>query len=138
MAIFYDYMINTNNRYRPQDEEDMLNEKVFGAFCENSGKIDSINAGDTVFLYKSKVGIVAYGTASGIVFVKDRVKPENGEFVANGSHYQKFTDFKKLAVPLAVREIESLLGRSMSFIHTIFKLRKGEGAKIIKHLEENN
>lgn len=138
MTKFYDYMINTNNRYRPQDEEDMLTKKVFGAFCENSGTIDKINGGDTVFLYKNKVGIIAYGTASGIVFVEDRVRPENGELVTNGSHYQKFKDFKHLATPLSARDIELILGRSMSFIHAIFKLRNGEGEKLIEHLEKNN
>ena len=135
MDKFHSYILNTNNLYRPEDEQEMLNQEVCGTFCENSHKIGKINVGDIVFLYKKQVGIIGYGTASGVVIVKDRIRPENGQFVANGSQYQKLNDFSRLEKPLSAKGIKDVLGRYVPFTNTIFKLREGEGTKIIAHLE---
>ncbi|PML18355.1 EVE domain-containing protein [Vibrio breoganii] len=138
MPQFIDYVVNTNNFHRPQDEIDMVENKMFGAFCENSRKIDRINGGDTVFLYKKGKGIIAYGQATGIVEVKDRIRPENEELVVNGSHYQKFSKFTQLSNPLTPSQIKQVLGRYVAFNQTIFRLRSNEGEKIISFLEQGN
>ncbi|MEZ8990108.1 EVE domain-containing protein [Vibrio breoganii] len=138
MSQSIDYIINTNNPHRLQDEIDMVDNKMFGTFCENSRKIDHINGGDTVFLYKKGKGIIAYGQATGIVEVKDRIKPENNELVVNGSHYQKFSNFTQLRNPLTASQIKQVLGRYVAFNKTIFKLHSNEGEKIISFLEKDN
>ena len=88
------YILNTNNKYRNEDQVEMLNEGIAAAFCERKNHIDKIQGGDTVFLYGNKQGILAYGQGTGIVLSKDRIKPENGEFVEGGCHYQKLSDFR--------------------------------------------
>ena len=137
MSKFADYIINTNNKYRAQDEIEMLEKQRFGAFCDHSKTIDRINGGDTVFLYKSGQGIIAYGQATGVVDVEDRIKPENGELVINGSHYQNLNGFTKIHKPLPASEIKVLLERGMSFLNPIFKLKNNEGERIIAYLKQS-
>jgi hypothetical protein len=138
MSQIVDYIINTNNLHRPQDEIEMIENQMFGAFCENSKKIDRINGGDTVFLYKKGQGIIAYGQATGVVEVKDRIRPENNELVVNGSHYQKFSNFTKLRKPLTASGIKEALERYVAFNQTIFRLRSNEGERIITYLKQIN
>ena len=62
------YILNTNFSNNPSCHNSMLDNKKAAAYYSPwKDKIKYLNRCDTVFLYKSKAGIVAYGKADGIV-----------------------------------------------------------------------
>ncbi|WP_091389133.1 hypothetical protein [Microbulbifer marinus] len=129
------YILNTNNKYRDEDQVEMLSEGIAAEFCERKNNIDKIQGGDTVFLYGNKQGILGYGQGSGIVLSKDRIRPENGELVEGGCHYQKLSNFC-IVKPLTAQEIKEILQRNLQFNRTFLTLTDGQ--KLLDVLEQRN
>lgn len=66
------YVLNTDYSNNPKHDDAMIKEHMAAAY--NTGwkeKIKKFQKGDTVFLYRSGVGLVAYGKADGILKMAD-------------------------------------------------------------------
>ncbi len=129
------YIVNTDTHYRPEGHEYMLREGKAAAFHDPwKHKIDDIKRGDVVFLYKSKVGIVAVGRASGRIEVKPVGKGR--KFEADGEHSQKLLNFTKLESPVSAKIIraisQGIAGADIVLRPTLVPLRKAAGQAIYR------
>ena len=115
------FMLNTNKGNSVEDHQMMIEEQVAAAFEDGwKQKIKRIRSGDTVFLYESGKGIVAFGVASGEV----ETSPHEGR--KDATYYQRLHDFKRLSSSMSAREIQQALGRKIRFVHTLTHLKDGE------------
>lgn len=115
------HLLNTNKANSIQDHSMMIEKKLAAAF-ENGWKqkINKIKAGDHVFLYESGKGIVAHGVASGEV-VK---APHEGR--PDETYYQQLHDFTLVDRPISPKDIRKALGRKITFVHTLTRLKDGD------------
>lgn len=111
------YVLNTDFSNTPEHHEDMLREKKVAAYGHGwKEKIDKLQKGDTVFLYKSGYGIVAYGFASGTL----ETAPCGGE--VDGEHFQKLTSFRRLKKPLPALEMKKIAEQGFPFVTTMYSI----------------
>ncbi|MDE9429856.1 hypothetical protein [Xenorhabdus bovienii] len=119
------FLLNTNKANIAEDHQFMIENGFAAAFEEGYiQKIEKIHAGDTVFLYESGVGIVAYGSATGKVLKTDHLG------VKDKTYYQKLDGFHVLDKPLPAKKICTLLKRRIPFVQTLIRLKDGE--KLLK------
>ena len=110
------------------DEKDMLkNEKETAQFEPWKLKIEQINKGDKVFLYRSGAGIVAMGIGNG--------KIEKGPYQDNPNHpneeySMKLKNFKILEQPIRASEIKNISGVNYVFMQTMFSIDRETGEKL--------
>lgn len=115
------YVLNTNKVHDLDDHEYMLREHVAAAFEDGyKDKIDRFRKGDTIFLYESGRGIVAFGTADGTTHKKDHYG------VADKTHFQKLDNFVRLTTPSSPKDICRVLGRNIKFVQTLTELSDGK------------
>lgn len=115
------HVLNTNKRHSVEDHEWMIQEGVAAAFMDPwKFNIDRLKKGDVVFLYENGVGIVAYGTATGEVLVKDY----DGK--SDETRYQKLQGFKRLLKPLPAAEVRKTLSRNVAFLRTMSGMPDGQ------------
>lgn len=115
------YALNTNKVNDVADHDFMLREGVAAAFEDGyKEKINRLKKGDTIFLYESGKGIVAYGQAAGVV----QKAPHHGK--PDKTFFQKLEGFKKLEKPLSPRDICRVLGRNIKLAQTLTYLTDGE------------
>lgn len=119
------YILNTNRQDGIQDDEEMLKDGKAAAYFEPwKYKIENLQKGDTVFLYRSGVGIVARGIASGELKKKNyRNNPEHQE----EEYYQKLKDFKVLEKPISAAEIKRIGETNYVFMQTMFGIDEDTG-----------
>lgn len=92
-------------------------------------KIQKLQKGDTVFLYSSGEGIVAYGKADGkLNKVDEDGKPE---FEYN----MHLTDFKKLDTPISAAKIKEITHQGFIFTQTMFAVSEEAALKLIKRIK---
>ena len=126
------YILNTNFRNNPLAHEDMLkNAKAAAYYDPWKFKIERLNKGDTVFLYQSGVGIVAFGEADGKL--KKALYDENPD----EEYFMKLNNFHCLSRPLTAAEIKSITGIDYVFMATMFGLDADSGKKIRKFLHDD-
>lgn len=124
------YILNTNIQGGAEDETDMLtNQKAAAYFEPWKYKIEQINKGDRVFLYRSGVGIIAKGIGTGII---EKLAYRGQEKWANEEYSTKLTKFKKLSKPIRASEIKKLSGVNYVFMQTMFSIDKETGEKLWK------
>lgn len=115
------YVLNTNKVHDVADHDYMLKDGVAAAFEDGyKEKINRFKTGDTIFLYESGKGIVAYGQADGVT----QKAPHNGK--PDKTHFQKLKGFKKLEKPLSPKDICRVLERNIKFVQTLTYLTDGE------------
>ena len=123
------YIINTDLKNFPKHHESMLAEHKAAAYGNGyKEKIEKLQNGDTVFLYQSGVGIVAYGIADGIVNKVD----EDDEYNMN------LNDYIGLDEPLEASKIKQIAERNLIFTQTMFAIPDDAAEKIIKAIEHNH
>ncbi|MFM2344436.1 MAG: hypothetical protein RLZZ210_1047 [Pseudomonadota bacterium] len=124
------YLLNTNKSSTIDDQRMMISEKIAAAFC-NPWKvnIDSIKKGDTVFLYSNGVGIIAYGTATGVL----EKRAYSG--IIDNCHYQDLENFHILEKPLSAKNIKKILDGRIVFLRTMSGI--SEGQKILDAINNN-
>lgn len=129
------YILNTNRQDGPRDEKDMLREHKAAAFFPPwKFKIEKINKGDKVFLYRSGEGIIAMGKGSGILEKKAyRDDPNHPE----EEYFTKLKAFNVLKKPLPASEIKQITGVNYRFMSTMFNIDAESGERIWKHILEN-
>ena len=122
------HFLNTNKRHSVEDHIWMLENGCAAAFYDPwKLNIKQIRAGDIVFLYSNGVGIVAFGTGTGNVEVKDY----HGD--KDECHFQKLKDFTVLKTPMKASEIKKILDRNVVFLRT----RSGvpDGKKLLEKIQ---
>lgn len=124
------YILNTNIQGGDYDEIDMLkNHKAAAYFDPWKNKIEQINKGDKVFLYRSGVGIIAKGIATGQI---DKSSYQNNPKHPNEEYSMRLNHFKVLDKPIRAFEIKSISGVNYRFMQTMFSIDKETGEKIWK------
>jgi len=122
------FILNTNYNNDPDDHEDMVKNKKAAAYSDPwKYKIEEIQKGDTVFLYKSGTGIVAFGAASGDL-VKSKHRPGGGP---EDQYSMKLRNFFELSAALAASEIKEITENNYVFRGTMFGIDADAGHKLL-------
>ncbi|MDE0155158.1 MAG: hypothetical protein OXS28_06130 [Gammaproteobacteria bacterium] len=128
------YILNTNFGNSARDHEDMLHNGKASAYFTHKFKIERLAKGDTVFLYKSRTGIVAFGKADGNL----QMAPYHGQAEYEGEEYfMKLQQFQTVSPSLSASEIKDITGIPYSFMHTLFGLDADSGRGIEQHIHNN-
>ncbi len=127
------FILNTNYANNKQHNNDMLREHKAAAYYPGwREKIERLQKGDCVFLYKSGTGIVAYGTASGKLEKKDCDGHKDYEY------FMRLEKFKTLSRPLSASRMKEVTGQGFSFRPTLYSI-SGECSEIlIKEILKNH
>jgi ribosomal protein L39E len=129
------YILNTNIRNDAQDDEAMLAKKKAAAYFEPwKFKIARLKKGDHVFLYRSGVGIVAAGKATG----KLKKASYHGQPEHKDEEYSMaLNDFVQVRPPLTAAEVKEISGNSgLVFRQTMFSLDREAGAKLYQAVSD--
>ncbi len=128
------YMLNTNMSNSAEDHDDMLkNGKAAAYFDPWKYKIERLAKGDVIFLYQSRVGIVALGEADGkLAKLPYHGKPENPD----EEYSMKLQRFQTVAPPLTAAEIKKITGINYVFMGTMFGLDAESGKAIRKAIHD--
>jgi hypothetical protein len=107
------YLLNTNYGNDPQDDHDMLDKEKAAAFFDPwKRRIEALNQGDVVFLYRSGDGIVAYGKASGLL----ERHPYQGDPKHPDEEYSmRLNGFRRLSDAVPAAEIKAVAGSGITF-----------------------
>ncbi|MCF0129421.1 MAG: hypothetical protein HUJ70_12650 [Pseudobutyrivibrio sp.] len=109
------YILNTNYSNNKQHTDDMIREEKAAAYYPGwREKIQRFQKGDTVFLYKSGSGIIAYGKADGKLCKKEC--DGNPEY----EYSMHLEDFRVLKKPLSASKMKEVTGQGFPFRTTLF------------------
>lgn len=111
---------------------DQLTEKMMkakGAISYSSMKLKYFNKGETVFLYKSGVGVIAFGIASGIVETIDG--PSRGKKM----YFTRLQKFKKLSKPVTIERIGAIANLDFSSDYDISMIHDEVLEPLIQEIE---
>ena len=127
------YVLNTNMKTNPCFTEEMLNEHKASAYTDPwNKKIDRLYKGDTVFLYQSRTGIVAYGIIDRERETKDRDNKKDEEY------YVHLDPFYKLVKPMSAAKMRVLSDKCPAFRHTLYLLDAKAGERFVKEIGKNH
>lgn len=125
------YILNTNYSNNKQHTKDMLKDHKAAAYYPGwREKIEKIQKGDTVFLYKSGNGIIAYGIATGKLEMQDCDGHQNYEY------YMKLDKFKKLKIPFSASEMKAVSNQGFNFRQTMFSISEESRDLLIKEIKK--
>ena len=117
------YIINKDFRNSKKHHSSMLAEHKAAAYSKGwREKIEKLQNGDTVFLYQSGVGIVAYGIADGIVNIVDEEDEYN----------MHLNDFVRLDTPIEASKIKQITKRNMIFTQTMVAISNDMAERLIE------
>lgn len=107
----------------------MVNNAFAAAFhAPWKNKIERLKKGDHVFLYRSRIGIVAHGQASGDLQRSDyHGEPEE-------AYSMSLTNFRKVDPPLLASEIKEIGNTNYVFMQTMFAVGEDAGKELISAL----
>ena len=126
------YILNTNKSNSEEDDYYMLKEEKVAAFFDPwKYKIEQIKKGDTVFLYRSGEGIVAIGTANGII---EKRPYQNDEKHIDEEYCQCLSDFQRLSNPVSAGTIKLVTGIGHNLRSVLSSLDEDAGRKLHVHL----
>lgn len=129
------YILNTNYNNDKQDDADMMKNKKASAYYDPwKFKINKIQKGDKVFLYRSGTGIVAMGKGSGVINKKNY---HNSPKEVNEEYYTELEEFKILNKPLSAKEVKNITKVDYRFMSTMFGIEKENGDKIWNYIINN-
>jgi hypothetical protein len=129
------YILNTNISNDQTDHDDMLTKHKAAAYFDPwKYKIERLAKGDIVYLYQSRVGIVAFGKADG--------KLAKASYQGNPKHpdeeyYMKLLDFQNVKPPMAAADIKRVTGVDYVFMQTMFGLDAAGGKAIRKFMVDD-
>ena len=129
------YFLNTNSSNDLTDHDDMLkNSKAAAFFDPWKYKIERLAKGDVIYLYQSKVGIVAIGKADGkLVKAPYHSDPQHPD----EEYYMKLLDFQKVTPPMTAAEVKRVTGVDYRFMQTMFGVDLEAGKAISKFMVDN-
>ena len=103
-------------------------------FKPSKYKIERLTRGDVVFLYQTRVGIVAVGVASGNLEKHPyQGKPEHPD----EEYSMPLKQFKQLEHPIPAAVIKEITDVNYSFRGTLFALDETSGKKLYVHITQN-
>ena len=129
------YILNTNRKMNPSgdDEFRMLDEGIAAAYLKNKKKVDKLETGDVIFLYRVGEGVIAYGTVDSKLHVKTYKKLPGEE------HYKFLTNFYSFPdTPISAEDIKSLTDHKIAFQQAIFKIRPLIGKALLSECENRS
>ena len=92
-------------------------------------QIERLRRGDVVFLYRSGVGIVAFGRASGRL----EIDAYHGDPRAAGEEYAMALEgFTRLDTPLPAADVKRVAERNISFQQTMSAVEPRAGERILR------
>ena len=122
------YILNTNIQSGEYDDKDMLENSKAAAYFEPwKYKIEQINKGDKVFLYRSGTGMVAMGIATGRI---DKKPYQDNPAYPNEEYSMKLNHFKILEKPIPASEIKAISSVNYVFMQTMFSIDKETGDQL--------
>jgi hypothetical protein len=129
------YILNTNISNDQADHDDMLsNRKAAAYFDPWKYKIERLAKGDVVYLYQSRMGIVALGKTDGKLvkapYHGDQAHPDE-------EYYMKLVGFQKVNPPMTAAEVKKVTGVDYVFMQTMFGLDANGGKAIRKFMVDN-
>lgn len=125
------YILNTDYANNKQHTEDMIKEQKAAAYYPGwREKINKLQKGDTVFLYKSGTGIIAYGIASGKLEMQDCDGHPNYEY------FMKLDKFKELKDPVTASEMKDITNQGFNFRQTMYSISEESRDLLIKEIKE--
>ncbi len=125
-------VLNTSHHNNALDDSYMLGEHRAAAFFEPwKRRIEVIQPGDIVFLYRNGEGIVAIGQAVGPVRKRAyQGKPEHPD----EEFYRELRPFQRVIPPASAGEVKDVTGQTYSFRGTLFTMGAEEGERLLVHL----
>lgn len=124
------YILNTDYRNSQSHHDSMLSEHKAAAY--NNGwkeKIKKLQKDDTVFLYQSGEGIVAYGKADGIL------NKLNEDGKTEYEYNMHLNDFVLLKEHISAAKIKEITQCGLNFRQTMFSISEEAADKIIKSIK---
>lgn len=119
------YVLNTNIKNNPENSKEMIREQKAAAYYPGWREIiQKFQKDDTIFLYESGKGIIAYGLADGKLQKADC--DGNPEF----EYFMKLNNFVELEKPISAAEMKSITNRGYFLATTMFPISE-EAAKAI-------
>ena len=130
------FILNTNIKSGQEDHDYLLREKKAAAyFSPWKHKIERLEAGDIVFLYQSRVGVVAVGE---IADGKLEVRPYQGKKEHQDEEYAKrLKNFVLLDKPIPAAEIRATTGIRYSFMGTMFGI-DADGGRLLHEIAQKS
>lgn len=127
------YILNTNYHNNPNHTDDMLREKKAAAYYPGwMEKIEKLQKGDIVFLYKSGTGIIAYGVATG------NMEKQDCDGNPNYEYYMKLDKFKILKKPLSASEMKTVVKQGLSFRQTMAAISEECSELLLEEIKKNH
>lgn len=129
------YILNTNYNNNSSDDADMINNKKAAAYYNPwKFKINKIQKGDKVFLYRSGTGIVAMGKGSGLV---NKQNYQGSPTEINEEYFTYLDEFYVLIKPLSASKVKNITQVDYRFMSTMFGIGKENGDKVWKYIVDN-
>ena len=126
------YVLNTDYSNNKQHTEEMIKEQKAAAYYPGwREKIEKLQKGDTVFLYKSGSGIIAYGTADGKLKKKDC--DGNKEY----EYYMHLEHFAVLKEPMSASKMKELTKQGFPFRTTMFTISEECSDLIVREIQKH-
>jgi hypothetical protein len=125
-------VLNTSHHNNPLDDSYMLGEHRAAAFFEPwKRRIELIQPGDIVFLYRNGAGVVGIGQAVGPVRKRAyQGKPEHPD----EEFYRDLAPFQHVVPPASAGEIKDVTGHTYSMRGTLFTMGAEQGERLLIHL----
>ena len=126
------YVLNTNKSNSDEDDYYMLKEEKAAAFFDPwKYKIEKIKKGDIVFLYRSGEGVIAIGTANGII---EKRPYQNDDKHIDEEYCQLLSDFHRIAKPVSAGTIKLVTGIGHNLRSVMSPLDEDAGSKLYAHI----
>ena len=130
------YIVNTNITWSSVNYKEMLNEEKAAAYYDRKHGIANIRKDDTVFLYHTGVGIIAFGKAISEQMAKEFDGDPDEEFYVKLQFDWKINPDLEPGRAVKASEINKKLQSGYRFRQTTFTIPH-EMADVIKELAEN-
>ena len=128
-----DFIVNTNLTWSKTNYREMLDQEKAAAYSDRKQGITNIRRGDTVFLYHTGVGVVAYGKAQGKYETADIGDAKDEEYFVPLKFDWKFDPDVDSGKAVRAWQINNKLNSRYAFRQTVFAIPE-EMAEVIKKL----
>jgi hypothetical protein len=126
------YIFNTNYGNDPADDADMLANHKAAAFYEPwKYKVERLQRGDTVFLYRNGTGIVAYGHATRMQRLPHYDNPDE-------QYAMPLSAWRVVDPPMTAADIKRLTSARYSFRGTMFSVDTKAGKALERALHKRS
>lgn len=129
----YAYILNTNYSNNKHNTDDMLKDGKASAYYPGwREKIEKLQKGDIVFLYKSGAGIIAYGSATG------KLEKQDCDGHHDYEYFMKLDKFKILKNPLTASEIKIIANQGFNFRQTMSSINEESRDLLVKEIQKKH